>query len=92
VYSAELQTPLPQAEICAMGIDTICVRADRAGHYSFSLTEQTVVLRFRYGALPPAASDTIQIVPPQPYTLNCALSDRLILSDKPVPCQPVPGR
>jgi hypothetical protein len=75
-----------------MGLDTVCVRADGKGHYSLSLTQQTVVFRFRYGALSPAASDTINIVPPQRYTLSCALTDRLILSDQPVACQPVPGR
>jgi hypothetical protein len=92
IYSVEEQIPLSHAEVCALGWDTTCVRADAKGHYSFSLTEQTIVLRFRFGALTPAASDSIRISPPSPYTVNCALSNRLVLSDRPVACQPVPGR
>jgi hypothetical protein len=91
-YAFEEQVPLPQAEVCALGLDTLCVRADGRGHYSMRLTEQTAVFRFRYGALAPAASDTVRIVPPQGYTINCALSNRMVLSDQPVACQPVQGR
>jgi hypothetical protein len=90
VYSIEDQAPLPQAEVCALGLDTTCVRADSKGRYSLSLPEQTLVLRFRFGALTAAGSDTIRLTPPQAYTVNCALSNRLVLSDNPVPCQPVP--
>jgi hypothetical protein len=92
VYDLDTQEPLPRAEVCAFGLDTICVRADGRGAYSMRLSEQTVVFRFRYGALPPAASDTIRLVPPQRYTVSCAISNRLVLSDRPVPCQPVRGR
>jgi hypothetical protein len=92
VYSVEQQAPLPRAEICALGLDTICVRADGKGRYSLSLPEQTIVLRFRFGALTPAASDSIRLLPPAPVTVNCALSSRLVLSERPVPCQPVPGQ
>jgi hypothetical protein len=92
VYSLENQAPLPQAEVCAFGLDTTCVRTDSRGRYSLSLTEQTVVFRFRYGALQPAASDTIRVLPPQRYTVNCSITNRMIVSDQPVPCQPVPGR
>jgi len=92
IYAVESQEPLPRAEVCAFGLDTLCVRADGQGHYSMRLTEQTVVFRFRYGALPPAASDTVRILPPQRYTVSCAISNRLVLSDQPVPCQPAPNR
>jgi hypothetical protein len=92
VYSAESQAPLPSAEVCALGLDTLCVRADHEGHYSVRLTEQTLVLRFRYGALTPAASDSLRITPPATFTVSCALSGRLVVSDRPVPCRPVPGR
>jgi hypothetical protein len=92
IYAVETREPLPRAEVCAFGLDTVCVRADGRGRYSMRLSEQSVVFRFRYGALPPAASDTIRILPPQRYSVSCAITDRLLLSDRPVPCQPVPGR
>jgi hypothetical protein len=92
VYAGDLQTPLPRAEVCALGLDTVCVRADTRGHYSLSLTKQAVVFRFRFGSLQPAVSDTIHLDPPSPYAVNCALTDQLVLSDRPVPCQPVPGK
>jgi hypothetical protein len=89
--SASDQRPLPQAEVCAFGLDTICVRADRHGKYSLRLTEQTVWLRFRWGSLPMAMSDTLRVTPPQKYTVSCGLTDRLVLSERPLPCQPVTG-
>lgn len=91
VYTIEDARPLPQAEVCAMGLDTACVRADQRGHYQVHLTEQTVVFRFRYGALAVAVSDSLVVLPPARYTVNCALTSRMVLSDHPIPCQPVPG-
>jgi hypothetical protein len=90
--TADGQDPLPQAEVCSFGKDTVCVRADRNGRYTLRLTAQTVWLRFRWGRLPMAMTDTLQLVPPQKYTVSCALSNLLVLSDRPQPCQPVTGR
>lgn len=92
IYAIDEQRPLPRAEVCAFGLDTTCVRANGDGHYRIKLVEQIVVLRFRYGSLPPAASDTLRIVPPGRLTLNCGLTSRLVLTDSALPCQPVPGR
>lgn len=92
VYSLEGEVPLPRADVCALGRDTTCVRADGKGRYALKLTAQTVVLRFRYGSLPPAESDSIHLRPPQGYTVNCALTNRLVLSDRAVACQPVAAR
>lgn len=92
VYSAERQEPLPRAEVCAFGVDTVCVRADRQGHYRVRLGAQTLVLRFRFGSLPPAMSDTVHVIPPAPLTVNCALTSRLVVTDHALPCQPVAGR
>lgn len=92
VYALEDQVPLPRADVCALGTDTVCIRADRAGHYSMRLTEQQVVFRFRYGPLGPAVSEPMHLVAPGRYTVNCALSNRMLVSDQPVPCQPVAGR
>jgi hypothetical protein len=92
VHSADDQTPLPRAEVCVFGLDTTCIRADANGRYSISLPEQSVWIRFRYGAAAPAASDTIHLRPPTRYTVNCAITSRLVLTDHPLPCQPVTGR
>jgi hypothetical protein len=92
VLLAEDMTPLGQAEVCAFGIDTTCVRADQRGRYRLRLTAQTIALRFRAGNLTPATSDTLRLVPPERYTLDCAISGRLVISDRPVPCQRPPAR
>ena len=92
IYAIEEQRPLPRAEVCAFGLDTTCVRADGEGHYRIRLLEQTVVLRFRFGSLPPAVSDTLSVVPPGRITINCGLTSRLVLSDEPLPCQRIPDQ
>jgi hypothetical protein len=92
VYLADDGTPVPHAEVCAFGLDTTCVRADEAGHYRMRRTEQTVTLRFRVGQLPPAASDSLRVVPPGRYQVDCAVSSRLVISDRPQPCHPAPKR
>lgn len=92
VYAAEEQVPLPNAEVCAFGADTTCVRADGDGYYRIRLVAQTLVLRFRFGQLPPAVSDTVRVEPPLGLTVSCALSNRLVLSDEPLPCLRVIGR
>ena len=92
IYAVDERRPLPRAEVCAFGIDTTCVRANAEGHYRIRIEDQIVVLRFRYGSLPPAASDTLRIVPPGRLTVNCGLTSRLVLTDNALPCQPVPER
>jgi hypothetical protein len=90
--AADDQQPLPQAEVCSFGQDTVCVRADRHGRYRLRLKAQTVWLRFRWGSWPMAMSDTLALEPPQSYTVSCALSNLLVLSERPQPCQPVVDR
>ena len=92
VFLAEDGGVVPHAEVCAFGLDTTCVRADATGHYQLRRTEQTLVLRFRAGQLIPAVSDTIRLAPPESYTVDCAISTRLVISDRPIPCQPAPAR
>ncbi|MDH3497283.1 MAG: hypothetical protein OER21_10990 [Gemmatimonadota bacterium] len=92
VYAAEDQVPLPNAEVCAFGSDTTCVRADAAGYYRIRLVAQTIVLRFRFGQLPPAVSDTVRVEPPLGQSVSCAISNRLVLADDPLPCLRVIGR
>jgi hypothetical protein len=90
--AAEDQQPLPQAEVCSFGRDTVCVRADSKGRYRLRLTAQTTWLRFRWGTLPIAVSDTLEVAPPENYTVSCALSNVFVLSARLQPCQPVAGR
>lgn len=90
--TADGQQPLPQAEVCSFGRDTVCVRADRKGRYALRLRAQSSWLRFRWGSLPMAMTDTIEIVPPQKYTVSCALRNVMVLSERPQPCQPVTAR
>jgi len=92
VYLAEDGSIVPHAEVCAFGLDTTCVRADDKGHYRLRRSEQTVVLRFRAGQLQPALSDTLHVVPPEQYTVDCAISNRFVISDRPLTCQPAPAR
>jgi len=91
VYLADDGSTLGHAEVCAFGLDTTCVRADGAGRYRLRRTEQSVSLRFRAGQLT-AATDTLRVLPPGRYQVDCAISGRLVISDRPPPCQPAPGR
>lgn len=91
VFLAETGRPLPRAEVCAFGMDTTCIRADDEGHYRIRISEQTLVLRFRSAQLPPAASDSIRVTPPGRYQVDCGISNRLVISDRPLPCRPPPG-
>jgi hypothetical protein len=92
VYLAGDGRVVPYAEVCAFGLDTTCVRADAKGRYRMRLVEQTVSLRFRAGQLPPAVSDSVRLVPPGRYRADCTIPDRLVISDRPQPCQPAPAR
>jgi hypothetical protein len=92
VFLAEDMTPVARAEVCAFGIDTTCVRANEAGHYRIRLAAQTIVLRFRAGTLTPAASDSLRVVPPGRYRVDCAVSGRFVISDRPLPCQRAPDQ
>jgi hypothetical protein len=92
VFLVESAEPIPHAEVCAFGLDTTCVRANEQGHYRIRLPEQTIMLRFRSGQLTPAASDTLRVTPPGRYQVDCGISGRLVISDRPLRCQPPPGR
>jgi len=92
VFFAESGAPIPHAEICAFGLDTTCVRADSRGHYRVRLAEQTTVLRFRAGQLPPAGSDTLRVNRGDLLKVDCGIAGRLVISDRPLPCQPPPNR
>jgi len=91
VYLAESAEPIPHAEVCVFGMDTTCVRANAQGYYRIRLSEQTIVLRFRSGQLTPAASDTLRVTPPGRYRVDCGISGRLVISDRPLRCQPPSG-
>jgi hypothetical protein len=90
-YLVEDGSTLPYTEVCAFGLDTTCIRADDAGHYRMRRTEQTLALRFRAGQMT-AITDTLRIVPPGRYQIDCAISGRLVISEQPPPCLPGPAR
>jgi hypothetical protein len=92
VFTAEAGTPIPHAEVCVFGADTVCVRANNEGRYRVRIPEQTVVVRFRSGQLTPAASDSLHVAAAGRYRVDCGISGRLVISDRPLPCQPPPGR
>lgn len=92
VFYADDGTLVSYGEVCAFGLDTTCIRADDKGHYRIRLPEQTLVLRFRSGQMPPAVSDTIRVQPPGRYQVDCGLQRRMVISDQPLPCQRSAGR
>jgi hypothetical protein len=92
VFSAGSGAPIPHAEVCVFGMDTTCVRADSRGQYRVRLPEQIIVLRFRAGQLPPAGSDTLHVTLASRITVDCGISERLVITDRLLPCQPRPGR
>lgn len=88
VQQAPSYLPAPFAEVCVFGADTVCVRADRDGHYKLRLTEQAFWIRFRFGNQHPHQSASLRITVGQTLEVNCALVDRVILNDDPVACLP----
>ena len=96
IYVFEERTPAPQAEACLFGADTLCVRADSRGHYwmstygSMVLEDSTVTLRFRIAGLQPAYSILTSLTGDEKRVVNCAISNRVTLSNEPRACLPIP--
>lgn len=82
-------TPAAYAEVCVYGMDTLCIRANREGHYRIKLTEQTVWLRFRFGGQHPHRSEPFPIVLGGRLEVSCAIADRLVVTPDPIPCLPI---
>ena len=96
VYVFEERVPIPQAEVCLFGTDTLCVRADSKGHYwmstygSMVMDDSTVVLRFRIDGVQPAYSTQVGMADDEKRMVNCAISNRVTLSNQPRTCLPIP--
>ena len=96
VYAFEDRVPVPQAEVCLFGTDTLCVRADNKGHYwmstygSMVMDDSTVVLRFRIQGGQPAYSTQVGMTDDEKREVSCAISNRVTLSNQPRACLPIP--
>ncbi len=96
VYVFEWRAPIPYAEVCVFGADTLCVEADRNGQYraemrrSMLLEGGAVTVRFRIQRLAPAYTTLHGLEPGEKTTVNCAISNRLTLSNAPMECLPAP--
>ena len=96
VYVFEERVPVPHAEVCLFGTDTLCVRADSKGHYwmstygSMVMDDSTVVLRFRIDGVQPAYSTQVGMTDDETRVVSCAISNRVTLSSQPRACLPIP--
>jgi len=96
IYVFEEKVPAPQAEACLFGTDTLCVRANNDGHYWMStygsvvMDDSTVVLRFRIEGGQPAYSTLVGLTRKEAREVNCAISNRVTLSNEPRACLPIP--
>jgi hypothetical protein len=97
VYSIEDRTPLPGAEVCVFGADTVCIAADQRGRYAAYVRDRQLLegghvrVRFRLTGLRPAFADLDSLAPGDQITLDCAISTRMTLGTDPVPCLPAPA-
>jgi hypothetical protein len=92
VYVVEEQRPLPNAEVCAFGADTVCVATDTQGHFrvefrsTILLQGGALTLRFRTSGLPPAVAELHNVTPGEMTRVDCGISNRLTLSTEPATC------
>lgn len=91
----EAQQPIPNAEVCVFGTDTLCVATDQHGDYSAGMAQgmllegDALTVRFRVRGLPTAVAELEGVVPGEPLQVDCAISNRFALSNRPVTCLPV---
>ena len=90
VFDAETATPIARAEICIFGADTSCLRATEDGAYQFKVFEQIVSVRFRSSGFSTAMVDTVRLVTDSLVVVDCALTSRVVVSNRPVRCLPIP--
>lgn len=81
VFSLEDRTPIAGAEVCMLGADTTCARTDLEGAYKlFSTEPQTVSITFRMAGARPAMVDSVSVVPPGTYIVDCTMSTIVTIS------------
>ncbi len=95
VFSFEDQRPLPGAEVCVFGTDTLCVASDENGEFKAQLREimllegQALTLRFRPQGRPPAFAALTDVETGEVTRVDCGVSSRLTLSAEPAACLPL---
>ena len=91
----EERQPIPNAEVCVFGTDTLCVASDQNGSYraemreAFLLEGKSLTVRFRAPGLPSALAELHDVETGDPTRLDCAISSRFTLSNRPVACLPI---
>jgi len=91
----EERQPVPMAEVCVFGTDTLCVASDQHGAYRAEMREEmllegrSLTVRFRVQGLPSALAELRDLETGDPTRVDCAISTRLTLSDRPVACLPI---
>ncbi len=95
VVSFEDRQPLPRAEVCVFGTDTLCVAADENGHFKAAtrvemlLEGGVLTVRFRAPGRQVAVAriDSVQVG--VVTRVDCAVSNRFSVSSGPAACLPV---
>ncbi len=88
VYDAERAAPLASAEVCIFGEDTTCLRSAEDGAYRFQVFAQMVSVRFRRTGYSTAMVDSIRLITDSVVVVDCALTNRFVLSTRPITCLP----
>jgi hypothetical protein len=97
-YIFEERRPIPYAEVCVFGADTLCVEGDRNGHYKAEMRRAVLLeggaltVRFRAPGLTPAYVRLEGVEPGETTTVHCSVSNRVTLSTAPRECLPPPDR
>jgi hypothetical protein len=92
--SFEDRQPIPQAEVCVFGADTLCVATDQKGEYlaqarsSVLLEGGRLTVRFRGQGFPTAVAELVDVAPGG-TRVDCGVSNRVTLSARPVACLPI---
>lgn len=87
VFSLEDNQAVPNSEICVLGSDTTCVRANGEGKYDVKwATKEKVDVRFRIPGVRPALVEDVEVVLGEVVVVDCVLSTRVSLSTAPGAC------
>jgi len=95
VFSFEDKRPLPDAEVCVFGTDTLCLASDQFGEYKAQVRDmmllegQALTVRFRPQGYPPAFAELSNLEPGEVTRVDCGISSRLTLSAEPATCFPL---
>ena len=91
----EERRAIPNAEVCVFGTDTLCVATDQNGTYQAGMSQgmllegASLTVRFRAQGLPTALAELEGVETGEVTQVDCAISNRFTLSNRPVTCLPV---